>query len=100
MYNLERNFLVGGVACSPWYSTVDQNGMASLELRTLFQQEMLRNNVLMPWIAISWRHQQEEFDITERAVEETFQLMKLALETGIDKYLIGPAIKPVYRKYN
>jgi glutamate-1-semialdehyde 2,1-aminomutase len=99
-YNLERNFLVGGVACSPWYSTVDQNGMASLELRTLFQQEMLRNNVLMPWIAISWRHQQEEFDITERAVEETFQLMKLALETGIDKYLIGPAIKPVFRKYN
>ena len=52
----EQNFEVGGSACSPYYMTLDKSGVNSFALRTLFSQEMIRNGVLMPWLAISYAH--------------------------------------------
>ncbi len=93
-------FKVGGVACSPYYLTQDTTGASSLALRTLFSQEMIRNGVMMPWIALSYRHGEEELAITERAIDITFAVYRKALDEGVDKYLKGPVIKPVFRKYN
>ena len=44
-FDLEKNFVAGGIECSPYYLTFDKNGNNSLELRTLFAQEMTKNRV-------------------------------------------------------
>lgn len=99
-HGISNNFKAGGIACSPYYSAMDADGNNSLELRTLFSQEMIRNGVLMPWIALAYKHSQVELDITEKALNQSFGVLKKAIDQGIDKYLIGPAIKPVFRKLN
>jgi glutamate-1-semialdehyde 2,1-aminomutase len=99
-HGIHNNFQVGGVPCSPYFSTTDNSGANSLGLRTLFLQEMIRNGVLMPWIALSWRHGDKELEITERAIDAAFGIYKKALRDGVEKYLEGPVIKPVFRKFN
>jgi glutamate-1-semialdehyde 2,1-aminomutase len=61
---------------------------------------MINNNVLIPWVAISLAHTQNELDITIEAAKNTFKIYNNALNDGIEKHLHGPAIKPVFRKYN
>jgi glutamate-1-semialdehyde 2,1-aminomutase len=61
---------------------------------------MIKNGVLMPWIAISYAHGESELKLTEKALENTFRVYKKAVEEGFEKYLVGDAIKPVFRKYN
>lgn len=99
-HGLNRSFKVGGFGCSPYYLTMDAQGAVSLELRTLFSQEMIRNGVLMPWIALSSSHGDEEMLITERALDATLTVYRKALDEGVEKYLVGPTIKPVFRKHN
>lgn len=99
-FGIEKNFVAGGVECSPYYLTFDKDGENSLGLRTLFSQEMIKNGVLMPWIAISYAHGDKELDITKKALEKTFEVYKKAVEEGYEKYLVGDVIKPVFRKYN
>lgn len=99
-HGVGQNFKVGGIACSPYYLTLDSSGANSLGLRTLFSQEMIRNGVLMPWIALSYRHGETELAATERALDAAFAVYRKALDEGTEKYLVGPAIKPVFRKHN
>lgn len=99
-HGIGQYFKVGGVACSPYYLTLDVTGGNSLDLRTLFSQEMIRNGVLMPWIALSYRHGEAELAATEQAVDRSFGVYCKALEEGVAKYLDGPVIKPVFRKHN
>jgi glutamate-1-semialdehyde 2,1-aminomutase len=99
-FNLEKNFIAGGVECSPYYLTFDAMGQNSLGMRTLFSQEMIKNGVLMPWIAISHSHGDEELEKTKQAIINTFKVYKKAVDEGFEKYLVGEVIKPVFRKYN
>ena len=99
-HKISDSFKVGGIACSPYYLTLDSSGANSLALRTLFSQEMIRNGVLMPWIALSYRHRDDELQLTAEALDKTFEVYKKALEQGPDKYLEGDTIKPVFRKFN
>jgi len=99
-YEIEENFVAGGVECSPYYVTFDREGNNSLGLRTLFAQEMIKNGVMMPWIAISYAHGEKELELTKKALEQTFKVYKKAVEEGYEKYLVGNVIKPVFRKYN
>jgi glutamate-1-semialdehyde 2,1-aminomutase len=99
-FNLEKNFIADGIECSPYYLTFDKDGNNSLGLRTLFSQEMIKNGVLMPWIAISYAHGEKELKLTKKALVKTFEVYKKAVDEGYEKYLIGDVIKPVFRKYN
>lgn len=99
-FGVEKNFVAGGIECSPYYLTFDNDGQNSLGLRTLFSQEMIKNGVLIPWIALSYAHGEKELEITKNALEKTFDVYKKAVEEGYEKYLVGDAIKPVFRKYN
>lgn len=99
-HGIAQNFKAGGIACSPWYMTLDSNGSVSLPLRTLFIQEMIKNGVLMPWIAISHSHGDAELAATEQAIDRSFAVLKKAINEGVEKYLNGPVIKPVFRKFN
>lgn len=99
-HGLKDHVRAGGVACSPWYATLGADGQPSLPLRTLFAQEMVRGGVLMPWIALSYRHGEEELRLTARALDAALPVYRKALEDGVERYLVGPAIKPVFRRYN
>lgn len=99
-YGIEKNFVAGGIECSPYYLTFDKEGQNSLGLRTLFSQEMIKNGVLMPWIALSYAHGDKELELTRKALEKTFEVYQKAVSEGYEKYLIGNPIKPVFRKHN
>ncbi len=99
-YGIEKNFVAGGIECSPYYLTFDNDGENSLGLRTLFSQEMIKNGVLIPWIALSYAHGEKELETTKNALEKTFEVYKKAVDEGYEKYLVGNPIKPVFRKYN
>lgn len=97
---IEANFEATGVPCSPNYTTKDQAGNASLPFRTLFSQELIKNGVMMPWIAISYAHTDNELEFTLNAVRKSLAVYSKALNDGVENYLVGPAIKPVFRTFN
>lgn len=97
---LEDYFVAGGIPCSPWYLTYDKTKNVSLAMRTLFMQEMLKEKVFIPWVALSYSHKEIELEKTEKALEKALKIYSLALEDGFEKYLQGHVIKPVFRKYN
>lgn len=98
---LEGFVEAGGIECSPYYLTYDNDKKPSTDYRTLFSQEMLKNGVLMPWIAITYSHGPKELELTEIALENTLKVYKKAIDAGSTKGLLsGAAIKPVFRKYN
>lgn len=99
-HGIEKNFIASGIECSPYYLTFDKEGQNCLGLRTLFSQEMIKNGVLMPWIALSFAHNEKELEITRNALEKTFEVYAKAVNDGYKKYLNGDVIKPVFRKYN
>lgn len=93
-------FYVEGYGCSPNYITKDKDLSISLPFRTLFSQEMIKKGVIMPYIAISNSHKELELDFTLEAVRSALTVYKNALESGIESFLEGQSIKPVFRKYN
>ena len=100
-YGLFKNFFISGPACSPVFTCLDNNLKNNLSFRTLFIQEMIKNGVLMPWISIAYRHKDKKIiKKTLDAVDRSLFIYKKALNNGIKRYLKGPPIKPVFRKYN
>jgi glutamate-1-semialdehyde 2,1-aminomutase len=78
----------------------DNAGAISLEFKTLLQQELVRNGVLMPWIAFSTSHGKKELDFFEKALSNALGVYSEALAAGISGILKGESIKPVFRKFN
>jgi glutamate-1-semialdehyde 2,1-aminomutase len=95
-----HSFQMQGNAISMNYVTLDALGVPSLALRTLFSQEMIRQGVLMPWIAQSFAHGEVELDRTLEAARKALGIYAQALEQGTQHFLVGPTIKPVFRKFN
>ena len=99
-HGITRYIHAAGPAANPYYSTVTEMGMPWLELRTLFSQEMIRQGVLMPWLAVCYRHGESEFERTKIALAQAVEVCANAIKEGVDKYLNGSAIKPVFRRFN
>lgn len=97
---IEKYFYTEGYPCSPNYTTKGKDGNVSLGLRTLFAQEMIRQKVMMPYIALSYSHGDAELDMTLTAVKNALKVYSQALEKGYEHFLQGPVIKPVFRKFN
>lgn len=93
-------FYFTGYPCLPYYVTKDINGNNSLELRTLFIQEMLKHNIIIPYVSISYSHRENELNITLSAVKCSLKIYKKALYGNVMDYITGKVIKPVFRKYN
>lgn len=97
--------LAGIVECighdaSPLIVCRDREGKVSLPLRTLFLQEMAARAILIPYIAISLAHSERDIDATVEAVRESLNIYRRALDEGVQAHLRGPAVKPVFRRYN
>ncbi|MEQ8352756.1 MAG: glutamate-1-semialdehyde 2,1-aminomutase [Leptospiraceae bacterium] len=99
-FNVSHSFRAGGIPCSPFYLTLDAHGNNSLELRTLFSQEMIRGGVLIPWIALSFRHGEQELEKTDVALCSALRTYADALENGTRNLLKSAPIQPVFRRFN
>jgi glutamate-1-semialdehyde 2,1-aminomutase len=61
---------------------------------------MLKQGVMMPWIAISTAHGELELDFTLSAARGALSVYQRALEHGVERYLEGHELKPVFRRFN
>lgn len=97
---ISKYFYAAGPSANPYYNTLTSDGLPWFELRTLFAQEMIKQGVLMPWLAFSYRHGDAELEKSRKALEIAMNVCARGVAEGVENYLIGPAIKPVFRRFN
>jgi glutamate-1-semialdehyde 2,1-aminomutase len=97
---LEGYFAVLGKESNLVYATRDENKSPSQAFRALFLQETIRRGLLMPSLVVSFSHTDADIDRTIEGVAETLQVYGQALRHGVEKYLVGRPVKPVYRRFN
>ena len=97
---LSDYFYTQGAYCSPNFVVCDQNKKSSFEYRTVFCQEMIKQGILMPYIAIAYEHSEDDIDRTLEAARKAMKVLSDALNGDVNDYIIGNVIKPVFRKYN
>ncbi len=80
----------------------DRNGADSLDYKTLFMQEMIKRGILFQGLFVAaYQHTRAEIDTTLQAIAECLDVYKAAIEAGtLEGYLVGEAIKPVFRAVN
>jgi glutamate-1-semialdehyde 2,1-aminomutase len=89
-----------GRDCNLVFETRDASGVPSQAFRTLLLQELLRRGILAPSFVVSFSHDERAIATTVEAAAEALNVYARALEDGIERYLDGPAVKPVYRRFN
>lgn len=89
-----------GRPCNLVFATRDQNRERSQPFRTLFMQELIRRGVLGPSFVVSYSHSDIDIDRTGEVVNEALKVYRKALDEGVEKYLCGRSVQPVYRRYN
>ncbi|CAN5362085.1 glutamate-1-semialdehyde 2,1-aminomutase [soil metagenome] len=97
---LQDHVKVAGPSCCSVYTTLDELKKPSQPFRTLFIQETLRRGLLMPSTAVSYSHTDADIDETISKVQEVLMVYSKAFKEGINKYLMGRPVQPVWRKYN
>jgi glutamate-1-semialdehyde 2,1-aminomutase len=86
--------------CNLMFATRDADKRPSQAFRTLFLQEMIRRGVIAPSFVVSYSHSEEDIDRTIAAVGDALAVYRKALENGVEKYLVGRPVKPVFRRYD
>jgi glutamate-1-semialdehyde 2,1-aminomutase len=97
---LEGYFELYGRPCNLIFATHDHDQRRSQPYRTLFMQELISRGVLGPSFVVSFSHSDADIDFTAEAVHGALAVYRKALDEGIEKYLTGRPVKPVYRKFN
>lgn len=94
-YNLQEYTQMMGIDCRPYFYFKDNI------LRTLFQQEMIKDGILLQAIIPSLSHKESEISQTIEAFGNSLKILADAIaNNNIEKMLIGNAVKPVFRKFN
>ena len=88
-----------GRDCCLLYSTCDADKKPSQPFRTLFLQEMIVRGVIAPAFVVSYSHTNEDIDRTVKIAGEALAVYRRALEEGVEKYLRGRPVKPVFRPF-
>jgi glutamate-1-semialdehyde 2,1-aminomutase len=97
---LEGYFEVIGKPCNLIYATLDANKGRSQAFRTLFLQEIIKRGIIAPSLVVSFSHKDEDIQQTVEAIAKALGVYRRALEEGVEKYLVGRSVKPVFRKFN
>jgi glutamate-1-semialdehyde 2,1-aminomutase len=87
-----------GRDCAVLFTTRDAEGNPSQPLRALFMQEMIKRGVLAPSFIVSYSHSDRDIDHTIDATAEALRIYRNALENGVEGYLVGRPLKPVFRR--
>jgi len=88
---------VAGRDCNLIYLTLDADGQRSQLFRTLFLQELLRGGVLAPSFVVGAAHSEADIDATVEVVHQACTTYRRALDEGVDRYLVGRPVRPVFR---
>ena len=94
--NLSEVINMDGLACSPFINFNYKNN--NLRLKTFFQQEMIKKNIIIPWISISYRHGTKELNKTLNASYDVLKKIKVSLRTKGKFFIKGKVIKPIFKK--
>lgn len=94
------HFEVLGRAPNLVYATRDPARQPSQAFRALFLQETIQRGLLMPSLVVSFSHSDADISQTIEAIGEALVVYKKALENGVEHYLVGRPVKPVFRTYN
>ncbi|MGH9879727.1 MAG: glutamate-1-semialdehyde 2,1-aminomutase, partial [Nitrososphaerales archaeon] len=98
--HLQAYFQLVGKPCNLIYVTRDHEQKRSQEFRALFLQETIKRGLLTPSLVVSYSHTDEDIDRTINAISEALTVYVRALAEGVEKYLVGRPVRPVFRKYN
>ena len=94
---LDGHFAVLGKPCNLIYSARDRDKRPAQAFRTLFMQELVRRGILAPSFVVSFAHTEADIDRTVDAVRSALDVYRKALDEGVEKYLVGPSVQPVFR---
>ena len=97
---LSGHFQLAGRDCNLVYAAKDAEGKPSQAFRTLVLQEALKRGILMPSLVVSYSHGDDEIDRTVEALGEVLGVYRQALDRGIDRFLEGRLVQPVFRPRN
>lgn len=79
----------------------DQNRSVSSAFRTLLLQEMIGRGVLFQGMFMPcFSHTQEDIGQVLQAFDASCAVYKEALTLGVEEFLVGRPVRPVFRKYN
>ena len=95
---VERYFGVAGRDCNLVFVARDATGTPSQTFRTLFMQELCRRGILAPSFVVSCAHGDAEIDATIEAAREALKVYRRGLDEGLERLLVGPSVKPVFRR--
>jgi len=95
---IEYTQCIGLPAHSAIYFRID--GRDSLELKSLFQQEMIKRGILTMGVHnFCFSHSDGDIERTLEAYEDSLKILRQAInENNIEECLEGEKIKPVFRK--
>jgi glutamate-1-semialdehyde 2,1-aminomutase len=91
--------VVGRSSCLHYW-TSDADGNPSQAFRTLFLQETVVRGLLAPSFVVSYAHTEGDVSRTVEIVDEALGVYADALEGGVERFLRGRSVKPVYRSHN
>lgn len=95
---IAREFEVIGFPTDLVYATRDPEGNPSQEFRTLFLQEAMMRGLLAPSFVLTWSHTADVIEETLEILREVLSVYAAALNDGIDRYLRGRPVRPVFRR--
>lgn len=96
-----KQFHSFGYNCKPAYAIKNKQGEPCMALRTLFLQEMIRRDVIMPYIVPCFAHKKENLDAALSALDEVLEIMKEASDNDrVMEAINHNPVKPVFRKFN
>ncbi len=96
---LSEHVAVLGRDCNLVFATNDATGQPSQPFRTLLLQELIYRGILAPSFVVSAAHDNAAIDQTIEAVGEALEIYRQALDSGIERFLHGRPVKPVFRRY-
>ncbi len=95
------NIRMIGFDCNPQLLCTHTDGTYWPELHTSFHEELISYGILLPWTTVTLAHEEGELAATLEAVHHGARKVRRVLESGnVDSSFEGPAVKPVFRKYN
>jgi glutamate-1-semialdehyde 2,1-aminomutase len=97
-HRLQGHFKVLGRPCCLVYATLDSEMQASQPFRTLFMQEMISRGILAPSFVVSYSHTDQDIDRTIEGVHEALHVYRKALDEGLEKFLAGRSVRPVFQR--
>jgi glutamate-1-semialdehyde 2,1-aminomutase len=97
---LDKYISVNDTDWWPIFTFKDKDLNVSPGMKTLIMQEMIDRGVLFNGFFVPcYSHTESDVEFFISALHDSLSVYGNALESGYEKFLTGPVIKPVFRKY-